>query len=95
MSLRKKSINKYFKNITKEGVVSTKTFWDMRKPFLTNKGHIDREEIILKCDNETIAESSVLAEIFITQVLSKKHLEKSQVILLVEITFLILEKLKI
>ena len=33
----------------------------MIKPFLTNKGHIDGEEIILKYDNETITESSVLA----------------------------------
>ena len=37
----------------------------MMKPFLTNKGHINGEEIILKCDNETITESSVLAEMFV------------------------------
>ena len=36
----------------------------MMKPFLTNKGHINGEEIILKCDNETITESSVLLEMF-------------------------------
>ena len=36
----------------------------MIKPFLTNKGHIDGEEIILKYDNETITESSVLALMF-------------------------------
>ena len=36
----------------------------MIKPFLTNKGYINREEIILKCDNETITEGSVLAEMF-------------------------------
>ena len=34
----------------------------MIKPFLTNKAHINEEEIILKCDNETITESSVLVE---------------------------------
>ena len=28
------------------------------KPFLTNKGHINGERIILKCNNETITESS-------------------------------------
>ena len=44
------------------GVITNKNFWSMIKPFLTNKGHIDREEIILKCDNETITESWVLAE---------------------------------
>ena len=37
----------------------------MIKRFLTNKGHISEEEIILKCDNETITESSVLAEMFV------------------------------
>ena len=62
MPLRKKSIKKYFKNISKDGVVTNKNFWSMIKPFLTNKDHINGEEIILKCDNETITESSVLAE---------------------------------
>ena len=30
----------------------------MIKPFLTNKVHINGEEIILKCDNETITDCS-------------------------------------
>ena len=64
VSLRKKSIKKYFKNISKDGVVSNKNFWSMMKPFLTNKGHNNEEEIILNCDNETITESSVLAQMF-------------------------------
>ena len=34
------------------------------KPFLTSKGHINGEEIILKCDNETVTASSVSAEMF-------------------------------
>ena len=38
----------------------------MMKPFLTNKGHINGEETILKYANETITESSVLAEMFIS-----------------------------
>ena len=64
MSLRKKSIKQYFKNIFNDSVVSNKIIWSMMKPFLTNKGHINGEEIILKCDNETVTESSVLAEMF-------------------------------
>ena len=55
---------KYFKNISTDGVVSNKNLWSMIKPFLANMGHINGEEIILKCDNETITESSVLAEMF-------------------------------
>ena len=38
----------------------------MMKPFLTNKGHINGEKTILKYANETITESSVLAEMFIS-----------------------------
>ena len=34
------------------------------KAFLTNKGDINKKEIILKYDNETMTESSVLVEMF-------------------------------
>ena len=50
VSLRKKSIKKYFNNISKDCVISNKNFWSMIKPFLTNKVHINREEVILKTD---------------------------------------------
>ena len=63
-SPRKKSAKKYFKNIFEDGVVSNKNFGSMIKLFLTNDCHINGEEIILKYDNETITESSVLAEMF-------------------------------
>ena len=36
----------------------------MIKPFLTNKGHINGEKIILKCDNETITDSYMLDAMF-------------------------------
>ena len=94
MCLLKNSIKKYFKNISRDGVVSNKNFWNMMKPFLKNEGHIKGEEIILKCDNETITESSVLAEMFTLRKYCRKNIwKKSQVILLVRITFLILDKL--
>ena len=32
------------------------------KAFLTNKGHVNEKEIILKNDNKTMTESSVLVE---------------------------------
>ena len=44
VSLRKKSIKKYFKNISKDGVVTNKSCWNMIKPFLTDKGHINGEK---------------------------------------------------
>ena len=62
MCLLERKALKYFKNISKGGVVSNKVFWSMMKSFLTSKGHINEEEIILKCDNETITENSLLAE---------------------------------
>ena len=35
LSLRRKSIKKYFKKISKDGIVTNKIFWSMIKPFLT------------------------------------------------------------
>ena len=60
MSLRKKSIKKYFKNIAKADVVTNKFFLSLIKPFLTNKGHVDRKKTILKTDNEAITDSLVV-----------------------------------
>ena len=34
------------------------------KAFLTNKGHVNEKEIILKNDNKTMTESSGLVEMF-------------------------------
>ena len=65
VSLRKKSVEKYFKNISKNGVVSNKNIWNIITPFLTNKSHINVEEITLKRNNEAIAESSVLTSHYI------------------------------
>ena len=59
MSLRKKSIKKYFKNIAKTDVTN-KNLLSLIKPFLTNKGHIDREKTVLETDNEAIIDSLVV-----------------------------------
>ena len=47
---------------SKAGVVTNKNFWSVIKNFPANKDHINGEGIMLKCDNETISDSSVLAE---------------------------------
>ena len=44
------------------GCVTNKTFSNIIKPSLTNKGHISQGEIILKTDHETITDSTVLDE---------------------------------
>ena len=64
VSLRKKSIKKYFKNISKDAVVSNKNLWNVMKPFLINEDHLNGVEIIIKCGNKIITERSVLAEMF-------------------------------
>ena len=72
---RSSLINNFCQNPTKENekkkkkyndinVSLQKNFWSMIKPFLTDKGHINLEEIILKFNNQTIIDSSVLVEMF-------------------------------
>ena len=46
VAFRKKSIKKYFKNISEESVVTKKNVWSMIKSFLTKKSDIKGEEII-------------------------------------------------
>ena len=48
----------------KDGVVVNENFWSIIKPFLSNKGQINVEEIIWKTDNETITDKSLLTEMF-------------------------------
>ena len=72
--------------------MTNKRFWSMIKPFL--KGYINGEETILKCDNETVTESSVLVRCstHMTNIVEKTS-GKRRVILLLAKTFLILDKL--
>ena len=37
VSLRKKAIKNYFRKVTDNGIMDNKHFWDMVKPFVTNK----------------------------------------------------------
>ena len=67
----------------------------MIKPFLINKVHINGEKIILKSDNETVIDSSVLAEMFNSHYINtvEKTSEKSPSHFARDNTFLILHKL--
>ena len=52
VSLRRKSIKKYFDGITKYGIATNENFWNLMKPFLTNKGHLNHQDImIFDCKN--------------------------------------------
>ena len=60
--LGRKVLRNGLKVFSKDGVVTNKHFWSIIKSFLTKKGHINREEVILRI--EKITDSSVLAEMF-------------------------------
>ena len=62
MSLRKKNIRNILRIFPNMVLLKINFFWAW--PFLINKVHINGEEIILKSDNETVIDSSVLAEMF-------------------------------
>ena len=62
--LEGKVLRNILRTFRKDGVVTNKNFQSIINPFLTNKGHINWEKIILKTDNETITNTSVLAEMF-------------------------------
>ena len=47
VSLRRKSITQHFSKITSKEIMTNKQFWKTMKPFLTNKGCLNNNEIIL------------------------------------------------
>lgn len=54
VSLRKKSVQLYFQNILRVGIITNRSFWSTTKPFPTNNGHINSNEIIVKNRNKAI-----------------------------------------
>ena len=64
VSLRKKAIKNHFKRVTENGVMTNKDFWKLVKPFLTNKGGLSGNDILLVKDDKIITEDRELAETF-------------------------------
>ena len=64
VKLRKKSIKLYFSKITQNGIVTNKNFWKVIKPFLTNKGCIDGNEISIVNGDEIISDEKELVKTF-------------------------------
>ncbi len=64
VSLRKKAIKSHFKKVTENGLMTNKDFWNLVKPFLTNKGGLSGSDILLVKDNEIISNDRELAETF-------------------------------
>ena len=61
-SLRRKAIKVYFNNVTKTGVQTNKDFWELVKPFLTNKGSLENAEIMLTDKDKIVDEEKELPE---------------------------------
>ena len=54
----------HFKEATKNGTLSNKEFWDLVKPFLSNKGGLVISDISLVKNNAVTTNDQELTEIF-------------------------------
>ena len=59
-----KSIKKYFNGITKYGILTNKNVWRLIKPFLTNKGHFNHQDIMIFDGEKIITNETGLVEVF-------------------------------
>ena len=62
--MREKAIKARFKKATEKGVVSNKDFWNLVKPFLSNKGGLSGNDITLVKEGKLITDDHALTEIF-------------------------------
>ena len=53
-SLRRKNIKSFLNNLTKRGIIRNKNFWTFIKPFLTNKGFLEKIDITIVEGNKVI-----------------------------------------
>ena len=63
-SLTRKAKRKFFKEATKSGTMSHRTFWKTVKPFLTNKGCMTNDCINIEKDGDIVRDDKVLVELF-------------------------------
>ena len=64
VSLRRKAIKTHFKKATENGHMSNKGFWNLVKPFLSNKGGLAENDIMLVTDEKIVTNELELSEIF-------------------------------
>ena len=63
-TLTRKAKKNFFREATKDGIMSNKRFWSTVKPFLTNKGCISNDFISIEKDDELISNEKELVELF-------------------------------
>ena len=64
VSLRRKCMKIYLKKLTEKGLTTNKSFWKSMKPFLTNKGFIENNDITLVHKNKMISDEKQLTKLF-------------------------------
>ena len=64
VALRKKGIKNHIKKVTSDGLMSNKAFWDLVKPFLSNKGGLTGTEISLVNGGRIVTDDHELCEMF-------------------------------
>ena len=63
-SLTRKVKRKFFKEATKSGLMSNRTFWKTVKPFSTKKGCMTNDSINIEKDEDIVRDKKVLVELF-------------------------------
>ena len=64
VNLRKKAIKKHLKEVTSNGIMENKSFWNTVKPFITNKSTLSNNTIMLKKDDSVVTKEKEIVEIF-------------------------------
>ena len=64
VSIRRKSIKRYFSNITSNVIVTNKIFWKAMKRFLINKGCLENSDVMLRDDEKMITDEKKLVQLF-------------------------------
>ena len=63
-NLSKSTKRKYFEKVTKKCFVNNRAFWNTVKPFLTNKGFLTNDNIVIKNNDEIITNKNEIVELF-------------------------------
>ena len=64
VSIRRKSIQHYFSNITSNGIITNNNFWKAIKPFLTINGCLEKSDIMLRDHEKVITDEKKLVQLF-------------------------------
>ena len=62
--LRKKAIKQHFKMGSAGGLISNQDFWNLVKPFLSNKGSLIDDDFSFVQNNQIVTDDNELTKIF-------------------------------